>query len=207
VVNHEESEDERENLFNEIKEMIPDFVGYFSQQVSGVGSSTFVRNNIQVKNTETIQILTADELAHIKRPNGNSYYPRIMQVISLKNPNLTIYNFHGIPGSGKQDTPERKLQTERLLETLGKDGNPKILVGDFNLEMETKAVSDLENNMKNLVKEYGFTTTRNHYYENYITTPFSDYVFVSNDLQIKDFEVLSDEVSDHLALSLEFEVL
>jgi endonuclease/exonuclease/phosphatase family metal-dependent hydrolase len=80
-------------------------------------------------------------------------------------------------------------------------------VGDFNLEMKTKAVCDLENAMKNLVKEYGFTTTRNHYYENYVTVPFSDYAFVSNDVEVKNFEVLQDEVSDHLALSLEFELI
>ena len=33
--------------------------------------------------------------------------------------------------------------------------------------------------------------------------PFADYIFVSKDIKVKDFKVLPDEVSDHLALSIE----
>ena len=204
IDNVHEGDGEREDLFNEISVMLPDHTGYFAEQVRGVGSATFVKKDIEVEGDMSMQILTAEDLAHMKRPNGSGYYPRILQIVSLKNPAITVYNFHGIPGSGKKDTPERKLQTERLLEVLNKKEGLKILVGDFNLGMETQAVSEMENSMRNLVKEGGFATTRNSHYEDYMTVPFSDYAFVSKDIHVEHFEVLPDEVSDHLALMLIF---
>ena len=206
IENEEEGVGEIENLFKDISEILPDFIGYFAEQVYGVGSAVFVKNTLKVRSENSFQILSAKDLAHVKRPNGNSYYPRIMQVVSLTNPDITIYNFHGIPGTKKKDTPERDLQTERLLEILEKDDSPKILVGDFNLDMETRAIGILEKIMKNLVREYGFIATRNHNYSSYKELPFSDYAFISKEIQVKDFKVLSDEVSDHNPLYLEFEI-
>ena len=56
--------------------------------------------------------------------------------------------------------------------------------------------------MRNLIAEFGITSTRSSLY----TKPlrFADYMFVSNGIEVKDFKVLPDEVSDHLALYLEF---
>jgi len=34
--------------------------------------------------------------------------------------------------------------------------------------------------------------------------PFADYAFISKDLKLNNFAVLPDEVSDHLALLVEF---
>jgi len=198
-----EGADEIEDLFSLVSEMLPNFIGYFAKQVEGIGSAAFVKNTIKVERGKSFQIIPAKDLAHLKRPNGNSYYPRIMQVVSLKDPEITIYNFHGIPGNKKRDTPERDLQTRLLIETLDKDSAPKILVGDFNLDMDTNAVSVLGSRMRNLVQEGGFATTRNHYYEDYLAVPFSDYAFVSRDISVKSFSVLDEQVSDHTALLIE----
>ena len=55
--------------------------------------------------------------------------------------------------------------------------------------------------MKNLIKEYNIQSTRTSLYEK--SEKFADYVFVSPEIVVKDFKLLPDEVSDHLALFLE----
>jgi len=187
-----------------LKDLLPGFIGYFTEMVPGVGIASFVRNNIEVEKVESAQILTAQETKHLAMPNGDSYYPRMIQSVYLKNNDLIIHNFHGIPGNSKKDTPERELQTNRLLRIIDNSTKPQILVGDFNLDMNTEAVSKLENQLQNLVKDGGFKTTRNSNYSKFETLPFADYVFASKNIKINQFKVLSDEVSDHLALLLDF---
>jgi len=197
--------EEKTNLFKEMGEILPAFTGYFTEMITGVGIATFVRNNIQIAKIESKQILTAQEIEHIKMSDGNSYYPRVIQSIFLKNKNLVIHNFHGIPGISKKDTPERDLQTNNLLKIIDSNNSKsQIITGDFNLDINTEAISKLSNKLRNLIKESKFKTTRNYNYGKYKELPFADYAFISKDLKLNNFAVLPDEVSDHLALLVEF---
>lgn len=115
----------------------------------------------------------------------------------------SIINFHGLwNGKGKSDTEDRIEQSKKVKACM--DGLPgrKILCGDFNLLPDTQSIAILEEGMRNLVKEYGVTDTRSSLY----TKPlrFADYTLVSPDIEVKNFEVLQDVVSDHLPLLLEF---
>ncbi|MFA5130886.1 MAG: endonuclease/exonuclease/phosphatase family protein [Patescibacteria group bacterium] len=203
-LNQEAGPEERTNLFKDLEGALPDFTGYFAEMVPGVGMATFIRNNIKVEKVEPVVMFTIDEIKHLKIPVGFRHYPRLMQSIYLQNNNLIVHNFHGIPGNSKQDTPERDIQTNRLLKIINSSIAPQIIVGDFNLDMNTEAISRLGQKMKNLVKEGGFKTTRNANYNNIEALPYADYAFVTENLKIDKFEVLPDEVSDHLALSLNF---
>mgnify|MGYP005614982393 FL=1 len=124
-------------------------------------------------------------------------------MLSIGEPKINIFNFHGIPGNLKQDTLEREVQTKRLNDVLEKYSNPKIIVGDFNLNPDTKGISDLENKMVNLMKGSPYKTTRTRFYTRKDIMPFADYIFTSRDIKVKEFKVLPDEVSDHCALFLE----
>ena len=202
-LNNLQVEEEIINLFNEIKEILPNFNGYFYEQVPGVGVATFVKNGVNIEKITSSQILSAEDTSHIKMVNGCSYYPRVIQSIHINNPELVIHNFHGIPGNKKQDTPERELQTKRLLETLNENKKDQIMIGDFNLDIKTNAILRLEDIMKNLIKENDIKKTRNSNYKNLETLPFADYAFLSKNINVTDFKVLEDEVSDHLALLLD----
>jgi len=57
--------------------------------------------------------------------------------------------------------------------------------------------------MKNLIKEFNIPSTRSSHYKK--PERFADYTFVSKDIKVNQFRVLSDEVSDHLAMYLDFE--
>jgi endonuclease/exonuclease/phosphatase family metal-dependent hydrolase len=196
---------ERPDFFKELQDLLPDFVGIFAEQVTGTGLATFVRNLLAIESADSHFILSGDELSHLQMPNGARYYPRIVQTVILRNPNIAIYNFHGVPGSGKRDTTERELQMQRLHQVLGKFKGDKVLVGDFNLSPDTEAIHGLEKIMRNLVIEGGFKTTRTAHYDKREALPFADYTFVTPGIKVVKFDVLIDEVSDHSPMSLEFD--
>lgn len=116
---------------------------------------------------------------------------------------LTIVNFHGLwNGKGKGDCEERLQQTDNIIEFLGTLGHPYVLCGDFNLLPNTESIAKFEHaGMRNLIREYDITSTRTDLY----TKPekFADYAFVSKDVEVAGFKVLTDQVSDHAPLFIE----
>lgn len=133
-----------------------------------------------------------------------STLPRNFQYLNLviNNKEFLICNFHGLwtPNS-KSDTPSRIKQSEKIIQFLDKQKSEKILCGDFNLDINTKSVRILEQNMKNLIREYKIKTTRNKYFPG--NEKFADYVFVSNGIKVNNFQVPNIEISDHLPMILE----
>ena len=82
--------------------------------------------------------------------------------------------------------------------------NPYVMCGDFNLLPNTQSIKKLEDfGLRNLIKENNITSTRTSFYTK--TEKFADYALLSDEIDIKDFKVLPDEVSDHSPLYLEFE--
>ncbi|MDD5318676.1 MAG: endonuclease/exonuclease/phosphatase family protein [Candidatus Pacebacteria bacterium] len=118
---------------------------------------------------------------------------------------VTIINFHGLwNGKGKTDTEDRLQQSKNILEFTKKIKGDYILCGDFNLLPDTESLKLFETHgLKNLIKENKITSTRTSFY----TKPerHADYIFVTKGIEVKNFAVLPDEVSDHSALLLDFE--
>ncbi len=196
-----ESTEEDKNLFSHIQEVLPGFNGYFSPQVPGTGHAIFIKNEIEIDRVESHLILAEDEIINMPDP-----FPRILQSIHLKNINLSVYNFHGVPKAEKKDTPVRDIQTNRVMEIINKDTNLKIIVGDFNLNPDTRAIAAFEAIFRNHIKESSYTTTRNSYYSKLNNFPFADYIFTSPEIKVSEFKVINQVVSDHLPLSLSFEI-
>jgi endonuclease/exonuclease/phosphatase family metal-dependent hydrolase len=114
--------------------------------------------------------------------------------------------FLGQPKPGtKLDTKEREEASKRIIDFMKEKSGEKIIGGDFNLLPNTQSILAFENSgYKNLIKEFNIKTTRNnnawkHYEDKQL---FADYVFVSKNLKIKKFEVIENEISDHLPLIL-----
>ena len=82
--------------------------------------------------------------------------------------------------------------------------NPYVMSGDFNLLPDTQSIKKLEDfGLRNLIKEHNITSTRTSLYPK--AEKFADYTLTSKKIIIEDFKVLTDEVSDHSPLYLEFE--
>ena len=138
-------------------------------------------------------------------PGRGPTHSRILQWIrcKVKGQLCTIINVHGLwNGNGKNDSPERILQSKNIIAFLESVDTPKILCGDFNLRPDTESVKILENKMLNLIRHYRITSTRTSFY----TKPekYADYIFISPEVKTITFEVLADEVSDHSPLVAHF---
>jgi len=121
---------------------------------------------------------------------------------------LLALNLHGLWVDGpKTDTPERLEQSRCVRAVMDAHEGPKVVCGDFNLLPETESVRILDDGHRNLVREYGVPSTRTPLYRHYDAPAepnYADYVIVSRDLEVEDFRVLPDEVSDHAALCATF---
>lgn len=198
----EEYPDDMYNQFSDLQALLPEHKGFFRPVLKGVyGLAMLVKKDIEV--TEEGEMLIHKSSSDLITDGHHSRNMQWVRFVS-KGTDFVVVNVHGLwNGKGKDDTPERIAQSKLIKEFLDRSRGVKILCGDFNLNPETESIELLEKGMRNLVKEYGITSTRTSLY----TKPgkFADYAFVSEDLNVKDFRVLPDEVSDHAPLLLEVE--
>ena len=124
---------------------------------------------------------------------------------------LHIGNVHGISQPGhKLDTPGRFKQSETIIEFFRNKQGLNIIGGDFNILPEARSLRLFEDEgYRDLIKEYRIPTTRNHlaWRKHPTKLYYSDYIFVSPEIKVISFTVPSVEVSDHLPLILEIELL
>lgn len=163
---------------------------YISENIEYV-QATYVRSKASIKDEEVIF------------PEDSA----IGLALALNINGQIVCNAHGISRPNeKVDSPGRLLQTKGLIEFFKSSKQPVIIGGDFNLFPDTESVVMFERaGYRNLIKEYGITTTRNRLaWEKYPDNPhyFADYVFVSPEVEVVGFEVIDNEVSDHLPMVL-----
>ncbi|MFA6519354.1 MAG: endonuclease/exonuclease/phosphatase family protein [Candidatus Paceibacterota bacterium] len=191
----------------EISAALPSHVAFFRPHHGDhYGLLMLVNKNLSV--IEEGDVFVYKERGYV--PDGDvGNHARNIQYITAETASglITVINFHGLwtgegPGKGKKDSPERLEQSEKILEFTKQLKNPFVLCGDFNLLPDTESIRKFEDaGLRNLIKEFGVTSTRTSFY----TKPqkFADYVFISGDVDLKDFKVLPNEVSDHAPLLIE----
>ena len=202
----------RINLFNEIKKVLPDYEFIISREDGhsfvngemladdvGTGKAIFYKKNLSLTGQGDFDVSDVN----LTETMVSSKCQWVEFTIDAKK--ITILNLHGLwqRGSQKQDTAERLEQSKRIADFMATIVGPKILAGDFNMIPDGQSMAILENGMNNLVKDYKIETTRNKYYTRGMK--FADYILISPDVVVNDFKTLPDEVSDHMALYIDFE--
>lgn len=146
-------------------------------------------------------------------PRGLDYV-----VIGGREPTV-VAHLHGlwIEGNTKGDAPERDAQSREVRRMLGilreqHSTDRIILGGDFNLDHNTRALAYLETGdgaedlpLRNLIREYGITSTRTSHYRKYGVpgeTLYADYVLVSEAIDVVEFSLRPESASDHMHLLL-----
>ncbi len=186
----------------------------FTEKVNfdlAISQATFVRKGIKVTSEFTKFVYGKEIPVSMRDIQGikNRYLevPRNIHclTIELENKKLLVGNLHGfwMPRS-KTDSKERIYQSKKVKEIFDSFQGPMILCGDFNLRPDTKSVAMLEEKMRNLIVEYGITSTRSKLHKR--TNKFADYIMTSDEVKVNKFEVLDEHVSDHLPLLLDFSI-
>lgn len=203
--NRKINEEDRElslNIFSDLQKLLPHHYAIFKPALENVyGLAMLVTNSIDILGEGEINI---HERQHY--PGVGLNHPRNLQWLECKfNHRIySIMNVHGLwTGQGKRDTPERINQSQRIRQFMNTINTPIILCGDFNLRPDTQSMEMLEPNMVNLIKTHKIRSTRTSYYKK--DERFADYMLTSPQIQINEFKVMEDEVSDHSPLFLDFD--
>ncbi len=194
------------NLLSDMQSVMPDYETLYHPHWRDYwGLCMFVRKNIPLLNSGE-EFVYQNKGYNIEREMAghtakNVQYATIETLLGAR----TVVNFHGLyTGEGKNDTGDRLLQSQNIIKFLKTLTDPYILAGDYNLNPDTVSLEMLEaHGMRNLIKEFGINSTRTSLYTK--DNKFADYVLVSGGVEVLDFSVLPDEVSDHAPLYLEFQ--
>ena len=187
------------NLQNKFDEGFHNFTKFYVEKEANDGAGKFLTTYVVENSRSTSQIILDDNEINI----GVGIKTRV--------DGLIVDNIHGAPLPGnKKDNKYRLKQSKMILETLINVPGKKIIGGDFNLDLETESVKLFENaGYRNLIREYRIKTTRNNIswaqYPKEEHQLFADFVFVSPEVKVKNFEVIDNEVSDHLPMILEID--
>lgn len=199
----------KRELFDEIAEILPDHTGYFAPTQSNEwGLAAFIKDSLRVSEEGDVFVHRwRDAMEGTRDEKAIQTLGRNLQFLHLfsREHNFAVLNFHGLwDGKGKSDNHDRLEQSKNIIDFAQLLSKDFILAGDFNLLPDTQSLSLFEEQLKvrNLVTEYAITSTRTSFY----TKPekFADYIFASSGIEVKDFKVLPEEVSDHAALLVEF---
>lgn len=191
-------------MFSNISKTLPEYTGFFRPHWGDFfGLAMFVKKNLKFKEEGEVFVFRDKEGV-----NGgwSTNHPRNLQYVTIETPKglRTILNLHGLwTGGGKDDNEDRIIQSENVLAFIKNISNPIVLCGDFNLSPETRSLKMFkESGLRDLINEFEVTSTRSSHYKKPLK--FADYVFVSKEIELNEFKVLPDEVSDHLALVVDF---
>jgi endonuclease/exonuclease/phosphatase family metal-dependent hydrolase len=203
------------NLYQDIAKILKSYQGYHSPKSKGYDYGGYIGKDVDFGNAffikKDIPVLSYEEIFDVISDKGYDWREHAIagaQFITIergKTP-IAICNFHGawIKGTHKKDTPERIEQSYQVKKILNAFPGEKILCGDFNLLPDGESMKILEKDMRDLIADYHITSTRSSLYKTSDVT-FGDYVLVSRGITVAEFKVLPDEVSDHLALLVDFE--
>jgi hypothetical protein len=198
-------DDEMPQLFSAINTILPRHQGYFSPSEAGEwGLAAFINKEIKIEIDGEFFVYRYRDAMIGRDASTVGRNLQYFRIFSAGKP-ITLINFHGLwTGRGKEDSAERILQSQNIIKFMKTLTGDFILVGDFNLRPDTQSMKMLEQELglKNLIEEHRISSTRTSLYPK--SERFADYVLISSGVQIKDFKVLPDEVSDHTPLYLEF---
>ncbi len=214
------AEKTRINILDEITNALPDFNSVFHPVSNGfdvegpvdfeleTGQAEFVKKQIPIVSSGEIPISSGKKDIY---PAENKFYPSNFGYLRIpyKNNVIAVINVHGLTfrPDDKLDTPERLEQSRLIKEFATKENGPVIICGDFNVFPQTQSIIMFEDKFVNLIKKYGVSTTRSKI-SPWHGTPrelkFSDYTFVSPEIEVLGFSAPDIEISDHLPLVIEF---
>lgn len=127
-------------------------------------------------------------------------------LLEVNGKELLIINVHGLWNKGKVGDDRTINQSEFILKHVRYD-IPTIVLGDFNLLPQSLSIKMLDEKLTNLITQFNIKSTRP-------VDPkrpdrmnqVCDYVFVNDKVKVNDLRLAGENVSDHLALELDFEI-
>lgn len=164
-----------------------------------------------IENQQTIPI-TGDYIP-TQTARDFDYNIRNLQTCSLdiNGKKLSVANHQGyLAGAHSRGDDTSVAAMQKVAKSLAALPHPLIFCGDLNVAPNTTTVSVLDSlDLRNLTAENNIRTTLSKIHrapEKDRSSVPCDYIFVSDDVQVQNFRLADEVVSDHKALVLEFDV-
>lgn len=119
---------------------------------------------------------------------------------------LRVINYHGIWTKDKKGNEKTLDACKKILKIAKKFNGNVIICGDFNLFPGTVSIKQFNQDFISLVDKYNIRTTRPSSNELNKLRNVVDYIFVDRSINVNSFEVIDNDVSDHLPLILNFDL-
>ena len=123
---------------------------------------------------------------------------------------ISFINAHLAWAKTSNEEPHQTKQGEIFLKYLQTVPTSFILTGDFNLNPQQPTIQKFNQLARNLTSEYHVTNTlnpRTHRAKSLFPPGVAvDYIYVSRDLEVKNFAVVEEDISDHLGLTVEIDI-
>jgi len=123
-------------------------------------------------------------------------------ILDINGKKVRIINIHGIWNEGKTGDARTLKQCQFIIDKALETDYPTITVGDFNLLPNSESIGLMNRYFRNLIAENNIESTRPQDVGSFVC----DYIFVNDKVKVNSFEVLDNDVSDHLPLVLDFNV-
>jgi len=154
--------------------------------------------------TKTTTVATGLEYEDDFDVLDSDYNIRTLQhtVVEYSGQLLHLLNHHGHHVPGHKDGDAETMRQCKLIAdyVTGLEGQV-VLCGDFNLNADSDSLEQVNIKLTNHVKEKNILTTRTNLTHK---TEACDYIFTNSKIEVKEFKVSDDIVSDHKALIIEF---
>lgn len=121
---------------------------------------------------------------------------------------VRIINVHGIWNKDRIGNERTIHQSNFIIKTALEKDLPTIIVGDFNLSPESESIKLINEKFTNLINVYNIKSTRPSFDDGLdVGNNVVDYIFVNDKIKVNDFKVPNVDVSDHLPLLLDFDII
>lgn len=201
-----------------LKKHLPSYEHHFSPELLcvtpegkvDIGNAIFSKFPIKRKDTYFFRVQYG-EYPQVAPGGDWSNHPCNMQsaTITVDGSELNIFNIHGVWGFDGADSPDRLLMSKVIVENI-KNSPHTLLMGDFNVQPNTKTIENIERHMTNLFKGE-LKTSFNLAHKDLEKSPgyataVVDMIFTSPDLKVSKKYVPEGDVSDHIPLICEIEL-
>jgi endonuclease/exonuclease/phosphatase family metal-dependent hydrolase len=183
---------------------------YTSSQTSYMGNAIFYKKNSTFIEKKEITLSSFGIF-----PSESTSFEKVGRTtlhlkLEINGKQISFLNAHCAWGRDHIEKPFQTEQGDILLSYLKTVNPPFILTGDFNLTPEQPFIQKLDALARNLTAENKITNTlnpKNHRAKVLFPKGLAvDYIFISKDLQAKNFAVVDEGLSDHFGLTAEIEI-
>jgi endonuclease/exonuclease/phosphatase family metal-dependent hydrolase len=184
---------------------------YTSSPHSYMGNATFYRKDFSLIKRQEVTLFHEQEYFPSDYKTGETSGRNLLHLtLEVEKKQISFLTTHFAWGWDHIEKPHQTRQGEIIINYLQTVAAPFIFSGDFNLTPEQPVIQKLDKLARNLTAENKITNTlnpKNHRAKILFPKGLAvDYIFISKDLQVKNFAVVDEGLSDHFGLTVEIEI-